>query len=265
MGFYQNKVVWVTGASSGIGLALVEMLSRQKARLIITSSNKTRLEAAATLCKNNRTACEMLPCDLSDNKEVSLLAKKALQIFGRIDVLILNAGKSQRGPAIDTHIDVDRLLMELDYFSNVIITKGVLQHMKENGGGHIAITSSITGKFGFPLRSAYAAAKHALHGFFETLGMEERNNNIFVTIVCPGRINTPISYSALLPDGQAYNIQDEGQKKGMSVSVCAGKYLRAVEKKKREVYIGKKEILMVYLKRFCPSLFYKIADSIKPI
>ncbi len=262
--FYRDKVVWLTGASSGIGLALLELLSKQGARLIITSSNQEKLNSASIVCKQNGVSCTLLPCDLSDSKQVTETAKRALEVYGKIDVLILNAGRSQRGKVVETDVKVDRKLMELDYFSNIIITKAVLKPMIESGGGHIAVTSSITGKFGFPLRSAYAAAKHALHGFFETLGIEERKNGVFVTIVCPGRINTPISFNAILPDGGAYNKMDTGQETGMPAAVCAEKYLKAIAHKKREVYIGKREILMVYLKRFLPSIFYKIIGIIKP-
>lgn len=262
--FYHNKIVWLTGASSGIGLSLMELLSKQRARLILTSSNEKKLKAAAEICTQNGAEFTLLPCDLSDSIQVSTLAKKALAVYGKIDVLILNAGKSQRGFAVDTEIAVDRSIMELDYFSNVAISKEVLKSMKKTGGGHIAVTSSITGKFGFPLRSAYAAAKHALHGFFETVGIEERKNGIYVTLVCPGRINTPISYNAILPNGQAYQKMDEGQQTGMPAALCAQKYLKAIVKKKREINIGGKEILMVYLKRFLPSLFFKITNTIKP-
>jgi len=264
MGFYNHKVVWITGASSGIGLALVELLSRQNTKLIITSSNEEKLKTAAEICEENRIEYKTLPCDLSDSTQFIGLTQKALSFFGKIDILILNAGKSQRGKAVETELKVDRLLMELDYFSNITLAKDVAKSMKKSGGGHIAVTSSITGKFGFPLRSAYSAAKHALHGFFETLGIEERKHGIFVTIVCPGRINTPISYNAILPNGITYNKLDKGQENGMAADVCARKYLRAIKKKKREVYIGKKEIYMVHIKRLFPSIFYKIADSIKP-
>jgi len=265
MDFFHHKVVWITGASSGIGLALLELLSMQKnAKLILTSSNENKLNAAAEICTKHGTEFKILVCDLSDSRQVEGLTQKALAFFGKIDVLILNAGKSQRGMAVDTDIKVDRSLMELDYFSNIVIAKDIAKSMKKSGGGHIAVTSSITGKFGFPLRSAYAAAKHALHGFFETLSIEERKNRIFVTIVCPGRINTPISYNAILANGEIYNKLDDGQEKGMPAELCAQKYLKAVRQKKREVYIGKKEIFMVYIKRFFPSIFYKIADSIKP-
>ncbi len=264
MRFYLNKIVWITGASSGIGLALAQLLSTYGARLILTSSNAQKLEEAALMCRKNGAKCEVLPCDLSDQKQVEALTPKAIACYGKIDVVILNAGKSQRGLALETNIAVDRLLMDLDYFSNVIIAKAVAQKMKQVGGGHIAVTSSITGKFGFPLRSAYAAAKHALHGFFESLGIEERNNGIFVSLICPGRIRTPISYHAILADGQNYQKSDDGQQQGMPAERCARKYLKAVAKGKREVYIGKKEILLVYIKRYFPALFYKIAESIKP-
>jgi short-subunit dehydrogenase len=180
MRFYHNKIVWITGASSGIGLALAHELSIRGAKLILTSSNAQKLEEVALVCRNKGAICEVLACDLSDHKQVESLSAKAIACYGHIDVVILNAGKSQRSLAVETNIAVDRLLMELDYFSNVIIAKAVAQKMKQSGGGHIAITSSITGKFGFPLRSAYAAAKHALHGFFESLGIEERKNGIFV-------------------------------------------------------------------------------------
>ena len=263
MGFFREKIVWVTGASSGIGFWLMKLLAEDNARLILTSSDAKKLESAIAQCRQAGTRFHSLPGDLSNGEQAKVLARKALEIYGKIDVLILNAGKSQRGLVADTPEKVDREIMELDYFSNVLITKEVLAGMKDNGGGYIAVTSSITGKFGFPMRSAYAAAKHALHGFFETLSLEERKHNVFVTIVCPGRIRTDISRNALLPDGTKHNVMDPGQENGMPAEVCAKQYLAAIEKKKREVYIGGKEIIMVYIKRFFPSLFFRIAGKIK--
>lgn len=263
MGFYRHKVVWITGASSGIGLWLMKLLYGEDARLIVTSSNKEKLRQAMGSISQSGTPIKMLPGDLSDGEAAKKLAGQALAIYGKIDVLILNAGKSQRGYAAETQEHVDREIMELDYFSNVLIVKELLGAMKNNGGAHIAVTSSITGVFGFPLRSAYAAAKHALHGYFESLSLEERKNNIYVTIVCAGRIRTEISKSALLGDGKPYQKMDDGQDKGMPAELCARKYLEAIQRKKREVYIGRKEILMVYIKRFFPSLFFTIAEKIK--
>lgn len=263
MGYFRHKVVWITGASSGIGLWLMKLLSKEQARLIVTASNQEKLQMAVQSIDHDEVEIKLLPGDLSDGNNAKRLADQALEIYSKIDVLILNAGKSQRGLICETEEKVDREIMELDYFSNILIVKTVLNRMKSNGGGHIAVTSSITGKFGFPLRSAYAAAKHALHGFFETLYLEEKKNNIFVTIVCPGRIKTEISMSALQADGTAYDKMDAGQEQGMSPEVCARKYMAAIKNKKREIYIGKKEILMVHLKRFFPSLFFRIAGKIK--
>lgn len=264
MKYYNNKVIWITGASSGIGFAVLELLSKMNTRLIITSSNIDKLEKAAEIVRANGSECTTLQADLSIIDDVERVAYEALNIYNRIDVLILNAGKSTRGLVEDTKIKVDREIMNLNYFSNVVITKKVLTVMKKNGGGNIAVTSSITGKFGFPLRSAYAASKHALHGFFESLSIEERRNGIMVSVICPGRINTPISISALMPNGEKYNKIDEGQKDGMPAEECAKKYLIAVKNSKREVFIGNKEILMVYFKKYIPKLFYKLAAKIKP-
>lgn len=263
MGFYWQKVVWITGASSGIGFWLMKLLHKQGARLIATSLNEKKLHEAVKSVEEGKSEIRLLPGNLANPNDVRKMADEALKIYGKIDVLILNAGKSQRGLAVETEEQVDREIMELDYFSNILIVKKVLRQMKLNGGGHIAVTSSITGKFGFPLRSAYAAAKHALHGYFESLSLEERENNIYVTLVCAGRIKTEISKNALLPDGKPYSKMDEGQDKGMPANICAHKYLAAIQHKKREVFIGRKEILMVYVKRFFPSLFFKIAGKIK--
>ncbi len=190
--------------------------------------------------------------------------------------MVNNAGISQRSLVVDTQTTVDRKIMEVNYFGTVNLTKKLLPLMLANGGGKIAVISSITGKFGFPLRSAYAASKHALHGFFETLQLELKpEDNIFITILCPGRIKTNISRNALIYDGSIYGKMDEGQEQGMSADICAQKIVKAISQKKREVYIGgvsqkKREVyiggvdvLMVYFKRYLPALFYWIASRTK--
>ena len=148
--------------------------------------------------------------------------------------------------------------MEINYFGTVALTKVILPIMQVQKHGHIVVISSIAGKFGFYLRSAYSAAKHALHGFFESLALEEAKNNIAVTIVCPGKINTPISMSALNKDGQAHGEMDHNQATGMPVDVCVALLLKAVKERKREILIGNKEIKAVTLKRFFPNLFWKV-------
>jgi short-subunit dehydrogenase len=153
--------------------------------------------------------------------------------------------------------------MEINYFGNIALSKIILPHFQEKKSGHFVITSSIAGKFGFYLRSAYSASKHALHGYYESLALENIKNNISVTLLCPGKINTPISNNALRGDGMKHNIMDHNQETGMPVDECVRHILHAVSKKKREVLIGNKEILVVYIKRFFPALFWKIIQKQK--
>jgi dehydrogenase/reductase SDR family member 7B len=258
---FQAKVVWITGASSGIGEALAYCFASEGARLIISSRRPQELQRVKD---NIRSECLIIPFDVKDALAVENAVNTAIKQYGKVDVLVNNAGISQRSLAIDTQALVDREIMEVNYFATVNLTKKILPHMMQNGGGQIAVISSVVGKFGFPLRSAYAASKHALHGFFETLQLELNKHKIFITIICPGRIKTNISLNALNSDGSVYGKMDEGQDKGLSADVCAGKIVEAIYDKKREVYVGKADILMIYFKRYLPSLFYGIARRIKP-
>ena len=175
-----------------------------------------------------------------------------------------NGGISQRSEISETSIEMHRKIMEIDFFSYIIITKTVLPSMIASGGGYIAATSSISGKFGFPLRSAYASAKHAIQGFFETLRIEMLSHNISVTIAYPGRVNTKISVNALKADGSAHGTLDAGQAGGITAEKCAQQYIKAIKHRKPEILIGGKELLMVHIKRFFPRLFFKIIGNIKP-
>ena len=147
----------------------------------------------------------LLPFDLNDTSKASGLAAQVINKFGRIDLLINNGGFSQRSEAIETPIEIDRLLMEVNYFSYINLSKAVLPYMKRQKNGHIVIISSIAGKFGFYLRSSYSAAKHALHGFFDALRAEHEKDNIHVSLICPGYIKTKISFNALMGDGSKQN------------------------------------------------------------
>jgi len=180
-------------------------------------------------------------------------------------VLINNGGISQRSWSWETSLEVDYRIMNINFFGAVILTKALLPSMIEQGGGYIAATSTITGKFGFPLRSAYSASKHAVQGFFETLGIELAPKNISVTVVMPGRVQTNISVHALTKDGSPHGEMDPGQSSGMAADVCAKRYLDAIYKRKHEALIGGKELMMVHIRRFFPGLFYRIAGKIKPV
>jgi len=261
---FENKVIWITGASSGIGEACVYELSKQHAKLILTALEKDILQQVKEKCLLlGAKEVQTLPADLSRLETVEQLTEKAWNIFGTIDLIYNNAGISQRATTIDTSFEVMKKIMDVNYFSPVIITKTLLPKMIENGGGQIAVTTSISGKFGFPLRSVYCSSKHALYGFFETVASEYYHDNIRVTIVCPGRVQTNISFHALEKDGTPHGTLDPGQLKGVTAEQAAKKIIHAFERKKPEILVGKSELLMVYIKRFFPKLCRKLTRKIK--
>lgn len=257
--YYKDKVVLITGGSSGIGKELAIQLAAQQAKLILVSRREDALKAVQNACSQHTASCEIIPFDLSQTDKIPQLATQALGIHNKIDVLINNAGVSQRSLTVDTDSSVDHTIMNLDYFATITLTKALLPHFLKHKNGHIVVISSVSGLMGFPMRSAYAAAKHALHGFFETLQTEE--NDIATTIACPGRINTPISMSALTGDGAPHQKMDKGQMNGIPVSVCAKKILYATQKKKKRIIIAKEERILLFLKQFVPPLFFKIAHK----
>jgi len=261
---FKNRLVWITGASSGIGKELALQLAEEGAHLIISSNDAQELSHVADECREFTSFCQEYPFDLSNPEEVKTTAETIVNTYDQIYLLINNGGISQRSLVKDTPVEIDRKIMEIDYFSYVILTKTVLPGMIEAGEGFIAATSSISGKFGFPLRSSYAAAKHAIQGFFETLRAELKPYNISVTIAYPGRIQTNISLRAIDQNGKEHGKMDPGQQNGLSAKECARQYIRAIKKRKPEVYIGKNELLMVHIKRFFPSIFFRIVTKIKP-
>ncbi len=205
---------------------------------------------------------QILQLDLSAPETLDDKTKAAIVLFGHIDILVNNGGISQRSLIQESTIDVYRRLMEVNYFGAIALSKGLLPHFVSRKAGHFVTISSVTGKFGTPFRSGYAAAKHALHGFFDSMRAEHWKDNIVVTMICPGFINTPISLAALKGDGSPLNEADKAQGKGKPAEWCAKRIVRAIEKKREEVYIGGKEVLMVYIKRFFPSLFSKIIRKV---
>lgn len=259
----KEKVVWITGASSGIGEALAYALAREGAKLVLSARNKEKLELVRTNCLQHTDTCLIFPVDLSNVQQTEETADAVLSQLGRVDLLINNAGRSQRSLAKETPLKIDRDIMELNFFSVVALTKKVLPHMLKNQSGHLVVISSISGKFGFPWRTAYAASKHAVQGYFESLRAELSQDNIQVTIVSPGRIKTNISKNALTQNGQAYNKMDDGQTNGMLPEECAAQIVKAIQKNKKDVLVGEKELLMVYIRRFVPALYHKIVTRIK--
>jgi short-subunit dehydrogenase len=262
--FYEHKVVWVTGASSGIGAALVLQLAQYNLKLIISARREEELIKLKMQCNALKADILILPFDLSMLESFQSITEKIIKEFGRIDVLFNNGGISQRSRVNETPIEVDRKIMEVNFFANIYLSKLVLPIMLKQKYGHFVVTSSLSGKFGFYDRSAYAASKHALHGFYESLYLENREHGIAVTMVCPGSIKTNIALAALDKDGNASNLIDERLQKGMEAKTCANNIITAVAKKKKEVVIGKSEIIPVFLKRFFPALFWQLMYKLKP-
>lgn len=264
MAKFENKTVWITGASSGIGEACAYLFALEKADLILTASGIPALSKTQEKCIALGANCKILPFDLSDLDGIPTLVGNALNCFGNIDVLYNNAGISQRGLSGDTLFQVDRKIMDINFLAPVLITKLVLPEMLKKQDGTIAVTTSIAGKFGFPLRSAYSASKHALYGYFETLQAEYYNQNIRVVLICPGRVNTNISMNALENDGKRHGMLDNGQAGGISADKAAKQIVNAIYKQKSEILVGGKELIMVAIKRFFPGLSRRLVRKIKP-
>ncbi len=264
MSAFKDKVIWITGASSGIGEALALQLAKKEARLILSARREDELKRVGALTKLPELDLMILPFDLSDTKNASGLTAQVMNKFGRIDILINNGGYSQRSEAIETSLEIDRQLMEVNYFSYVALTKAVLPYMKRQKSGHIIAVSSIAGKFGFYLRSSYSAAKHALHGFYESLRLETETLGIKTMIVCPGKIKTNVSFNAVTATGASHNKMDESHEDAISAEACADQIIAGILNNKEEIYIGGKEILMVKIKRFFPKLFSKLIRKQSP-
>ncbi|MFZ2283598.1 MAG: SDR family oxidoreductase [Lutibacter sp.] len=255
---FDHKIIWITGASSGIGKSLAIALSKQHTKLILSSRNEKKLNAVKNSCENPENI-KILPLDLENYRSLSGKVDEALALFGGVDMLFNNGGISQRSLAKDTLITVDKRLMDVNYLGTVALTKALLPHFIEKNSGHFVVITSIVGKIGTPLRSSYAASKHALHGFFDSLRAEVHQYNIKVTLACPGFVQTNVSINALTADGTPQNKMDGATKNGLTPEVFTEKLLKAVQQEKQEVYIGGfKEKLAVYVKRLFPKLLSKM-------
>ena len=253
-----NKVVWITGASSGIGKALAIEFSKINVNLILSSRKKESLELVKGLCKNP-SLVKIITLDLEDYYNLQPKVDEAITCFGKVDILVNNGGISQRSLVKDTKISVDKRIMDINYLGTVALTKAILPHFIKNKNGQFVVTTSIVGKIGTPLRSSYAASKHALHGFFDSLRAEHHKDNIFVTLVCPGFVKTNVSINALTGNGTPQEKMDTATENGIAPEHFAKLMLKAINTKKEEVYIaGAKEKLGVYVKRFFPKFLSKM-------
>src|ERR1041384_5563612 len=255
---FQGRRVWITGASSGIGEALARAFHDAGAKLILSARREDDLKRGQTACGGEPNT-RILPMDVTNAAELPEKTRLALSMFGGIDILVLNAGITQRSRTRETDESVYRRLMEVNFFGPEAMARAVLPSMLAQKNGHIVVISSVAGKFGVPMRSGYSATKFALHGFFEALRAEEERNGIHVTMVCPGYIRTDISLSALRGDGRRHAKMDSELAHGMPVEECAGQILRGVARKKKEIVVAAaREKTLVYMKRFFPDLLARM-------
>jgi dehydrogenase/reductase SDR family protein 7B len=260
--YFSDKVAWVTGASSGIGEALAPLLAARGATLVISARREDQLRRVQAACANAERHL-ILPLDMSEGAAFGPALQLVLARFGRVDLLVHCAGISQRAYAAETQIEVDRRIMEVNYFGPVALTKQVLPSMLARRAGQIVVVSSLLGKFGAPNRSAYCASKHALVGFFDSLRAEVAGDGITVTMICPGFVRTNASLNALRGDGTPHGQMDALIQGGMASDECARQIVRAIEHRRREVYIGRKEKLGVFLNRLAPGLFARMIRRAK--
>jgi short-subunit dehydrogenase len=243
------KTVWITGASSGIGEALAVAWSREGARVILSARNEAELERVRALC-DEPSRHVVRPLNVTDMDAI----RDAAHEVGEVDILVPSAGVSQRSLAAETDLAIDRAIMEVNYFGTIALTKAVLPSMLKRGSGQLVPISSVIGHVGIPLRSAYAASKHALHGFFNALRAEVHKHGVRVTIVCPGYIRTKVSENALRGDGTAYGKLDETHARAMLPEQAAPVIIRGVNAGKREVHVGGREIYAIPVQRHFPGL-----------
>lgn len=256
-----QKTVWITGASSGIGEALAYEFSKKGYNLILSGRNTEELQRVQANCRPGKT--HIVAFSLEDFDSAKRNVQQAMSFFGHIDILINNGGISQRSLILDTDFEVDKKLIEVDYLGTVALSKALLPHFVLRKSGQFVTVTSLMGKFGSPYRSGYCGAKHALHGFFDVLRMEHEKDNVYVTLICPGFVQTNVAKNALTGDGSAQRKEDEATKNGMPVSEFASKAIKAIEARKFEVYIGRKEIFGVTLKRLFPKLLHRLVINSK--
>lgn len=259
---YNNKIIWITGASSGIGEAVTYAFAKEGAHVIISARREDELERVKAKCPD-QSKVTVVKLDIEEYKLIQGKVKPVIEKFGRIDVLFNNAGISQRATANDTSLEVYERIMNINFMGTVAMTKAVLPFMLQQKSGHIAVISSLTGKFSTALRTGYSASKHALHGFFDGLRSEVYESNIQVTIICPGFVKTTISNNALKGDGIPQNKMDDAIANGLEPTYVAEKILSGMKKGKEEIYVAGKEMMGVYLKRFLPGVFSSYIRKVK--
>ena len=233
---FAKKTIWITGASSGIGEALANAFVQQGANVILSGRRVDELNRVAAQAPER---CLVLPFESTDYPALPAVVERAWAWNGQVDMLINNAGVSQRSLALDTHLDVYRQLIEVDYMAPLALTQLLLPKMVERRSGHLAVVSSVAGKVGTPLRSGYCGAKHAVIGYFDAIRAEvETAYGIAVSVILPGSVHTAVAINALSADGSARGQSDPNIENGMAVTVAAEQILAGLAERQREIPIA---------------------------
>lgn len=256
----RNKTSIITGGGTGIGRSIALHLAKEGCNLILTGLGINDLNRVKEECEHLGVKAWAKETQLDDYSSIDAFYDFVTDLGVYIDLFVLNAGISQREKALDTDFAVDEKILKIDFLSGVYLVKKFREMIKGSEHVQFAVTTSLSGLFGFPLRSAYCAAKHALFGFYESLELEYPN--IHVTFLIPGRINTQISKSALTGDGSAHAKMDQGQAKGLDVDRCGAIAVKAIKRQKHHKLIGKSELLMASIHKWCLPLYYKLSRKI---
>ncbi|KAK8400640.1 hypothetical protein O3P69_002447 [Scylla paramamosain] len=255
----KGKVVWITGASSGIGAALAVRLARAGARLALSARSVEKLISVKQHCLGTGGVTEeqvvVVPLDLVQYDQHQAAFNTVLHHFGELDVLVNNAGRSQRGCWEEIHLDVDKELFEVDVFSTIALSRLVCKYFLEQGRcGHFAITSSVAGKFGVPMSGSYTAAKHALHGYFECLRTEKLGRGLTISMVCPGPVVSGLD-EAWFTEQQGKKLNEKRTGKMMSAERCAELFAVTLANHLPETWIALQPVLLImYISQYMPGL-----------
>lgn len=266
MSFFTGKVVWITGASSGIGEALAYTFAKQGAKLILSARRADELERVKQACNLPDAEVMILPMDVAEHDKAPQLVQQVLQRFGQIDVLVNNAGLSHWSKIKDTKLEVIKRIMDVNFTGGAALTLAALPSMLQRKQGQIVVVSSILGKIITPKQGAYNASKHAIHGFYDTLRAESGSDGIKVLLVCPGFVRTNVAKNSLDRDGKPINKDNNLIQNGLDPLYVSAQVLKAIESGKEEILLaGGKEKAGVWLKRFFPGLFSKFISNNKMV
>ena len=261
---FKNKIVWITGASSGIGEALAYEFASKGANLVISARREGELQRVARACESQGGTVFVLPFDMVDTAIHAQQVEAVLKTYGRIDVLVLNAGVSQRSFVLDTKFDVYRQLFEINFFSIVHLVQHVIPVFQKQQSGVFAPIASVAGRISTPRRAAYGASKHALIGFFDSVRAELHAFGVQVTTILPGYIRTEISLHAMNEHGEKYGKMDPNQAKGLDPSIAASKIVQAISQGKNYFFVGGNlEKFGLLVQRLFPSILPWMLRKIK--